>query len=113
VATKDRDRAGGSTSDPGDHGELNPGVGEFGDRHSGLSVGNCGEFVEDPLSRLLAGDRAVIAVVESSQFVQVRLHVRHGEAGDQGIDGRLVGRRRDWELCDVRSAVHCTVDRIV
>jgi len=71
VTTKDRDRARGSTRDPGDHGELNPGVSEFGDRHSGSSVGDCSKFIEDPLSRLLAGGRAVIAVVESSQIVQV------------------------------------------
>ena len=71
MATKDRDRARGSTSDPGDHGELNPGVSEFGDRHSRLSAGNCSKLIENPLSRLLAGGRAVIAVVESSQIFQV------------------------------------------
>ena len=71
MATKDRNRAGGGTGDPGDHGKLNPGVREFGDCDSRFSGGNSSKLIEDPLSRLLTGGRLVVAVVESGQTFQV------------------------------------------
>jgi len=46
-------------------------VREFGDRDSGLSGGNASKGIKDPLSGLLAGGRLIVAVVESSQLVQV------------------------------------------
>lgn len=55
MAPEDCDWAGGGTSDLGDHGELDPGVREFGDRNSGLSSGDTCECVKYPLSRLLTG----------------------------------------------------------
>lgn len=55
MASEDRDRAGGGTSDPRDHGELNPEVGEFSDRNSVLSGSDTSERIEDPLSGLLTG----------------------------------------------------------
>lgn len=70
MGTKDRDRTGGGTRDPGDHGELGPGMAEFGDHDSGLSAGNSFESIKDPLGRLLTGGRLVVAVVESGQTVQ-------------------------------------------
>lgn len=95
MAPEDRDRAGGGTSDLGDHGELDPGVCEFGDRNSGLSGGDTGERIEDPLSGLLTGARLVVTVVERGQALQVCLHVRCGEGGEQGLYGRLVRWGRD------------------
>jgi len=57
VGTKDRDRAGGGTVDPGDHRELNPGVCELFYRDSRLSGlrGDIGEFIEDPLGGVSTG----------------------------------------------------------
>lgn len=65
---------------------------EFCHRDSGLSGGNTSKHIEDSLSGLVTGDRLVVAAVESGQTVQVRLHVRQGETGDQGIDVRLAGK---------------------
>ena len=56
MATKNRERAVGGTSDLSDHRGLRPGVFECADRDSWLSGSNGGERTEDPLRGLLTGD---------------------------------------------------------